>query len=62
MDQEEKSLMDEDKSFLDIAKELDEEDALKDELLSVEKKDKKVIINIEKGLTDDKCYAILNKH
>ena len=34
--------MDEDKSFLDIAKELDEEDALKDELLSVEKKDKKV--------------------
>lgn len=34
--------MDEDKSFLDIAKELDGEDALKDELLSVEKKDKKI--------------------
>ncbi len=34
--------MDEDKSYLDISNELDEDDALKDELLSVEKKDKKI--------------------
>jgi len=43
MDQEEKSLMDENKSYTDVTKEISlEDDALKDELLSVEKKEKKI--------------------
>ncbi len=59
MDQEEESLMSEDKSFLDIAEELDDGDALKEDLLSVEKKDKKIKhLGMKKSLIV-MCVAII---